>query len=182
MEVDADRQGPVKLKQKEGGVAQMETEDLWVSYREAFGRYGAIRGFYVNRLTGDMTEQQPGDKRSADQDGVLVRPRQDGVFQFRMSSVQGVLTIRSSELHLRKNENGYIELRVLMQQMRAAGCLTLGGEFYLFVAPAVDTLDYRLRLIARVLIQLQRMPIGTDVIEQWCQHAKQEGQQLRKYA
>ena len=51
VEVDADRQGPVKLKQKEGGVAQMETEDLWVSYREAFGRYGAIRGFYVDRLT-----------------------------------------------------------------------------------------------------------------------------------
>ncbi|AFS69507.1 MULTISPECIES: hypothetical protein [Exiguobacterium] len=160
----------------------METEDLWVSYREAFGRYGAIRGFYMNRLTGQMTEQQPGDERSSDQDGVLVRPRQDGVFQFRMSSVQGVLTIRSSELHLRKNENGYIELRVLMQQMRSAGCLTLGGEFYLFVAQEVDTLDYRLRLIARVLIQLQRMPIGTEIIEQWCQQATQEGYQLKKYA
>ncbi|RJO96283.1 hypothetical protein D3D03_13880 [Exiguobacterium sp. RIT452] len=160
----------------------METEDLWVSYREAFGRYGAIRGFYVDRLTQQMTEQKPGDERTANQDGVLVRPRQDGVFQFRMSSVQGVLTIRSSELHIRKNESGYIELRALMQQMRTAGCLTLGGEFYLFVAGEVDTLEYRLRLIARVLIQLQRMPIGTDVIEHWCQQARDEGQQLKKHA
>ncbi|WP_214848969.1 hypothetical protein [Exiguobacterium sp. s193] len=160
----------------------METKDPWVSYREAFGRYGAIRGFYYDRQTQRMTEQQLGDERSQAQDIVLVRPRQDGVFQFRMSSVEGVLTIRSSELHIRKNESGYIELRALMQQMRTAGCLTLGGEFYLFVACEVDTLDYRLRLIARVLIRLQGMPIEQEVIEAWCKQAKHEGEQVRKYA
>jgi len=69
----------------------MEPYDPWVSYREAFGRYGAIRGFYFHRSTQQMTEQGPGDVPTDEQDIVLVRPRRDGVFQFRMSSVQGVL-------------------------------------------------------------------------------------------
>ncbi|WP_035399054.1 hypothetical protein [Exiguobacterium sp. OS-77] len=160
----------------------MEPYDPWVSYREAFGRYGAIRGFYFHRSTQQMTEQGPGDVPTDEQDIVLVRPRRDGVFQFRMSSVQGVLTIRSSELHIRKNESGYIELRALMKHMRSAGCLTLGGELYLFVRPDVDTLAYRLRLIARVLIQLQGMPIQTKVIEEWCKQAQIEGEHARRYA
>ena len=62
----------------------MEPHDPWVSYREAFGRYGAIRGFYFHRSTQQMTEQGPGDVPTDEQDIVLVRPRRDGVFQFRM--------------------------------------------------------------------------------------------------